>query len=450
MKPDIRTTWNDGFALAYQIVGSGRHDLVYLPGWVSHLDMMWDIPPYRRFIERLAALSRLIVLDRRGVGCADRLPPGDAPALEEIADDILAVMEAASSMHATLFATQEAVFPALLLAASHPHRVRRLVLFGASPSWKRSEDLPDEWSPERWDSELRAWGRTTSAIEGASGYVRFAAPSLYGDDEATRALGGLLLSSQGLGASISEARMWSMTDLRQILPSIQAPTLVLRREGDELIAESSSRYLAEHLPSGEYVRLPGADVLPWIGDQEPVLETMERFMGVEPGPPASDRRLASVLFTDIVESTVVASELGDGAWKGLLEEHHRLVREQLTAQGGVEVDTAGDGFFAVFDGPARAIRCAMETAGSVSRSLGFEIRAGVHTGEVETIAGKPGGAAVVIGARIAASAGASEVLVSQTVKDLTAGSELTFEDLGERRLKGITDPWHLYRVKERP
>jgi class 3 adenylate cyclase len=258
-------------------------------------------------------------------------------------------------------------------------------------------------------------------------------------------LATLFLNTGGFGASITESRMLSQTDLRQILPTIDSPTLVIQRQDDEVNPATSSRYLAEHLPDAEYLEVPGRDGLPWIGDQEPILEAIERFMGVERVAPLSDRRLATVLFTDIVDSSARAAEMGDAAWGTLISDHHRVLRDHLATYGGAEIDTAGDGFFAAFEGPTQAVRCAVAAVHAV-RGLGLAIRAGVHTGEVETIEGKPGGAAVVVGARVAAAAGPDEVLVSRTVKDLVAGSGLMFDDAGEHDLKGIPDRWHLFRV----
>ena len=445
MKPDVRITWNDGFAIAYQVVGSAPRDLVYLPGFESNVELMWDIPIYRHFLEELASFSRLITVDRRGAGCSDRLPPGVSPTLEEIADDVLAAMGAANSPHATLFATQEAAFPAMLLAATHPSQVDGLVLFGASPSWARSDELPDEWSAERWETQHRSVERSTNATDFADGYIRSAAPSLFGDEAAKRALAGLFLNTAGIGAATAESKMFSELDLRDTLPSIAAPTLVLRRKDDEVTAASSARFLAEHVQRGEFVEIAGRDSLPWIGDQQPVLEAVQRFMGAERSAPVSDRRLASILFTDIVDSTGRATALGDAGWARVLGDHNRAVRDALAGYGGTEVDTAGDGFFATFDGPAQAVRCAVAICRATA-DLGISVRAGVHTGEVETIEGKPGGAAVIVGARVAATAGPDQVLVSQTVKDLVAGSGLSFEDAGEHELKGVPDRWHLYRV----
>jgi class 3 adenylate cyclase len=444
MKPDVRFTWNDGFALAYQVVGKGRDDLVYLPGYISNVDLQWDVPPYARFLERLASFSRLILMDRRGVGCSDRLPPGQAATLEEQVSDVVAVMDTVGARRgATVFAEQETAFIAMLLAATRPLLVSRLVLFCATPSWMRSEELPDEWTPADWESQIRWMGGVTSAVETEEQHVR--GTSLERDPSILRPLASLLINSQGLGASLTDARMFSQVDLRHVLPSIAAPTLVMRRKDDINSASSSGRYVADHVQNGRLVELPGSDSLTWEGDQDPVFEELLSFLGTEAPTSHGTRQLATVLFTDIVDSTAKAAELGDAGWRDTLQRHHAAVRACLTAHGGTEVDTAGDGFFATLDGPAAAVRCASEIVEAV-RQLDLEIRAGVHTGEVETIDGKIGGIGVTIGARIASKAGASEVLVSRTVRDLVAGSGLTFEDAGEHELKGVPDRWQLYRV----
>jgi class 3 adenylate cyclase len=444
MKPDVRFTWNDGFALAYQVVGNGRDDLVYLPGYISNVDLQWDVPPYARFLERLASFSRLILMDRRGCGCSDRLPPGQAATLEEQVSDVVAVMDTVGARRgATVFAEQETAFIAMLLAATRPKLVSRLVLFCATPSWARSEELPDEWSPEDWESQIRWMGGVTSAIETEEQHVR--GTSLERDPSILRALASLLINSQGLGASLADARMFSQVDLRHVLPSIAAPTLVMRRQDDINSESTSCRYLADHVQHGRFVELPGHDPLSWEGEHDPVFEELLPFLGTEAPASKGTRQLATVLFTDIVDSTTKAVELGDARWRETLQRHHEAVRACLTAHGGTEVDTAGDGFFATLDGPAAAVRCATEIVGSIEE-IGLQVRAGVHTGEVETIDGKVGGIGVAIGARIASTADPSEVLVSRTVRDLVAGSGLTFEDAGEHDLKGVPERWQLYRV----
>lgn len=278
MKPDIRIAWQHGFALAYQVVGTGTNDIVYLPGYESNVDLMWDIPAYRAFLERLSSLGRLIAHDRRGLGCSDRLPPGAAATLEEGRDDLVAVMDAAGCRRATVFAVQEAAFPTLLLAATRPERVERLVLFGASPSYSWSEDLPDGWTEEQWEVEIRAWKQVTSLTEFLDGHARAIAPSLEGNDAALQALRHLLASTVGLGAAIAESRSLSRIDMREVLPSVSAPTLVIRRANDASASPTGGRFLAEHVANGEYVEVPGGDSLPWVGDPEPILRSIERFV----------------------------------------------------------------------------------------------------------------------------------------------------------------------------
>lgn len=277
MKPDTRIAWRQGFALAYQVVGEGADDVLYLPAYESNVDLMWDVPAYRGFLERMSSLGRLITHDRRGLCCSDRLPPGAAVTLEETCGDLLAILDAAGCRRATVFAVQEAVFPVLLLAATHPERVERLVLFGASPSYAWSEDLPDGWTEEQWDAELRGWEQVTSLGEFLDGHARAIAPSL-DDGAALDALRRLLAGTIGMGAAVAESRKLSSVDMRPILASVTAPTLVIRRASDEMASPSSGRFLAEHVAEGEYVEVPGRDSLPWVGDTEPILQAIERFI----------------------------------------------------------------------------------------------------------------------------------------------------------------------------
>ena len=357
---------------------------------------------------------------------------------------MVAVMDTVGARRATVFAESETAFLAMLLAATRPLLVSRLVLFTASPSWMRSDELPDEWTPEDWESQIRWMGGVTSAIETEEQHSR--GTSLERDPSLLRPLASLLINTQGLGASMADARMFSQVDLRHVLPSIAAPTLVMRRRDDPNSESSSGRYLADHVQNGRFIELPGVDQLSWVGDQDPVFDELLSFLGTEAPPSQGTRQLATVLFTDIVDSTTKAAELGDARWRETLERHHGAVRACLAQHGGTEVDTAGDGFFATLDGPAAAVRCALEIVGSV-KELGLQVRAGVHTGEVETIDGKVGGIGVAVGSRIASSAGPSEVLVSSTVRDLVAGSGLTFKDVGEQELKGVPDRWRLYLVE---
>ena len=446
--PDTRFAYNGHFGLAYQVLGDGPTDLMYLPGWVGNVEANWLAPDHARFLERLASFSRLIVMDRRGTGCSDRLSPGQAITLEEGVDDLKTVARAAHSSRTTLFAVQEGAFHAMVAVALQPERFDRLIVFGASHTWRRTEEAPWEWSEAQWE-DMAAVLSGTAPTEMAQQYIRTALPSYAGDPVAVRRMAMLMVLSQGPGGAISEMHKILEVNLRDLLPTIRVPTLVLHRTEDPTVSIQSGRYLAEHIEGATLVELPGRDALPWVGETDAVLEAIERFLtGSSSGARVpSARALATVLFTDLVGSTERATELGDRTYRELIERHHRAVRAELARHEGVEVDTAGDGFFATFAGPARAVECACAIRDAVE-ALGIQVRAGVHTGEVETIDGKVGGIGVHIGSRVAGAAGPSEVLVSQTVKDLVAGSGLSFEDAGEHELKGVPDRWRLYRVTD--
>jgi len=448
--PDTHFTYNGEFALAYQVLGDGPTDLLYLPGWVGNVEANWLVPDSARFLERLASFSRLIVMDRRGTGCSDRLPPGQASTLEEGVDDLRIVARAAHSSETTLFGVQEGGFVAMVAAALQPERFDRLILFGAAHTWRRSEEAPWEWSDEKWEDQIAIFGGT-AASEVARGYIRSALPSYAGDPVAVRRMAMLIAVTESPGGAIADLRKMLEVNLRDLLPSIRVPTLVLHRTEDPTESIEAGRYLAEHIDGATLVELPGRDALPWVGETDAVLEAIERFLtGSSTGAHVpSTRVLSTVLFTDIVGSTERAGDLGDRGYRDLLERHHRIVRAEIGRNGGVEVDTAGDGFFATFEGPARAVQCALAISEAV-RSLGIEVRAGVHTGEVETIDGKVAGIGVHIGARVSAAAKPSEVLVSSTVRDLVAGSGLVLEDAGEHELKGVSERWRLYRAKPAP
>jgi class 3 adenylate cyclase len=437
---------NGEWRLAYEVLGDGP-DLMYLPGWVSNVEANWLTPDHARFIQGLASFSRTIVSDRRGNGCSDRLPPGQTSTLEEGVEDLRLIARAAQSSQAAVFGVQEGGFYALLAAATHPERFTKLVLFGAAHTWQRTDETPWGWSDEQFeDSEAAFSGPALSGV--ADGYIRTALPSYAGDPVAVRRMVTLLALTESPGSGIAETRMLRQINLRDLLPTIVVPTLVLHRAEDPVEPIESGRYLAEHIPGATLVELPGRDALPWVGESEAVIEEIRRFVVGEDAPaarPTSTRSLATVLFTDVVGSTEQAAKLGDVGYRQILERHHRAVRAELRRHGGIEVDTAGDGFFATFDGPARAIECALAICEAV-RPLGIEVRAGVHTGEVETIDGKVGGLGVHIGSRVSAVAGPSEVVVSSTVKDLVAGSGFVLKDAGEHELKGVPDRWHLYRV----
>ena len=443
-RPDTRYAVRGDAALAYQVFGNGP-DLGYLPAFGFNVEGNWDMPLHAAFLERLASFARLTVTDRRGFGCSDRLPPGQATPLEEHADDLIAVTDAAYCSRSVLFGVGEAGFIAMLAAASHPDRFAGLILFDAAPCWRRTDDTPWAWSDHEWEAQFAYFRQATRLSEHTEGYVRDAARSLLGDALAIRQLATLFALTATPRYPEAEVRAMAKVDLRQLLPSIRMPTLVLHRTDSPTEPVESGRFLAERIPGARLVELPGSDALPWIGECGAVLTEAEEFVvGSRPAPDPS-RMLATVLFTDVVGSTERASELGDAAWGVLLEQHRVVVRDLIRHYRGVEVNTAGDGFLATFDGPARGVRCAQTIVDAI-QPLGLEIRAGVHTGEIEVAGEDVRGIAVHIGARVSALAGASQVLVSQTVKDLVAGSGLVFEDAGEHELKGVPDRWRLYRV----
>jgi class 3 adenylate cyclase len=443
--PETRYAWNGDLALAYQVVGQGRVDLVYFPSFVSNVEWNWESPRYRRMLERLSSFARLIVYDRRGWGCSDRLSPGDLPALETHAEDVAVVMEAARSSKAALFAWSEGCVIACLFAATFPDRVSALVLYNGFASYTKNEDTPWKSDDQEWelfsDHVLRAWGTRELAEE----MTRNDAPSVLGDARELEWLVRYMRLSAGPGTIRAEWRNFAAWDIRAVLPSIRVPTLVLQRIDHPGLSIEEGRYLASRIPDARLVQLPGNDEPPFCGDTAALLDEVEPFVTGERRPVEADRVLATVLFTDVVDSTRKAAELGDARWKGLVAEHDARIRDELRLFRGQEIDTAGDGFLATFDGPARAVRCAQAIVEGMS-GLGIEIRAGVHTGEVELDGDKVRGIAVHTGARIAALADASAILVSSTVKDLVAGSGLRFEDAGEHELKGVPDRWHLYRV----
>jgi class 3 adenylate cyclase len=438
-RPETRYAWNGEISLAYQVVGDGPVDLIYMQGLLSNVDVNWEQPALAGFLRELGRFSRLVVTDRRGLGCSERFTPADTPPVEILMEDVLAVLDAVGFERPVIFATGDCGLIASLFAATHVTRLSALVLYNVLPSFKESDDAPWGWVDERFSEVMsryrRAWGDGSWAYE--------ANPSLAVDERGRAWAARYERASVAPGAVYSEAMRFLETDIRGVLPSIHVPTLVLHRTGDWQDIEGG-RYLASQIRSATFTELPGTDHFPWLGDQEGVLRAVERFVGAVREEEAElDRMLATILFTDIVGSTPLAARLGDHDWRDLVGHHHSTVRALLGRYRGREIDTAGDGFFASFDGPARAVRCAQAVVEAV-RPLGLEVRAGLHTGEVEAIGDKVGGIAVSIGARIGGMAHASEVLVSQTVKDLVAGSGLEFEDRGEHVLKGIPGAWRVF------
>jgi pimeloyl-ACP methyl ester carboxylesterase len=446
VRPDVAYARSGDVAIAYQVVGAGPRDLVMVFGYVSNLEYAWAWPSLARFLTGLSEGCRLILLDLRGTGLSDRT--SQPPTHEDWLADVLTVLDEVGSARATLFGIWEGSLTSTLFAATHPERVSSLVLFGASAAQLADDDYPWGWSESRWDEWLASirssWGTRAWVVRNA----RWMSPSLLeAPDELEH-----WISFTRLAASPSSAeamlRLQSRSDVRAVLPTVHTPTLVLHRRGDQIEELEGARYLTGRMPNARLVELDGQDGIPWLGDPDTVVREVRRFREQNEGdaqPVSDERRLATVLFTDIVGSTSTSAELGDAAWGRLVERHHAAVRAQLAHFRGVEVDTAGDGFFATFDGPGRAVHCASAIV-DATRALGVEVRAGIHTGEIETIAGKPGGLAVVVGARIAALAAPSEVLVSQTVKDLTIGSGITLHDEGEKDLKGVPNRWRVYRV----
>jgi len=433
VRADIRYVRNSGVALAYQLVGDGETDLAYVPDFVSNLVFGWGSARWRDFYEQLARSFRLILFDKRGTGLSD--PGGQFAALETRMEDLHAVLGAAGSSRTVLLASHEGCSLAALYAATYPERTRALILF--HPFAYRPEGQSEHWRLRL--AELRErWGTQELADE----MLRDTVPSLSADPVEREWFANWLRVGASPAAAYALHRAWIETDLREVLPAVRVPTLVLYRAAGN--AELHARDVTALIPSARSLRVSGRDYqLMFLSPEIP--EEVVRFVAGAAGPEVPDSVLATVLFTDIVGSTERAAELGDRAWRELLERHHALVRRELTRFHGEERDTAGDGFFATFDGPARAIRCAQALIGAV-RDLGLELRAGVHTGECELHDGKVAGLAVSIGARVAAFAGPSEVLVSQTVKDLVAGTGLHLEDCGERELKGVPGSWRIYRA----
>jgi pimeloyl-ACP methyl ester carboxylesterase len=425
--------------IAYQVVGTGPIDLVLVPGFISHLERDWAEPRSAHFLRRLASFSRLIRFDKRGTGLSDR--PGGLPDLETRMDDVRAVLDAVGSERAALFGYSEGGPMSILFAGTYPQRTTALVLYG-SYAKRRDPDDDYPWAPTR--AEREAYAEEIERTWGFEADMERMSPSA--DEAMARWWAARARAAASPRAARDLIRMNSQVDVRALLPAISVPTLVLHRSGDRDSRPEEGRYIAERIPGARFVELSGVDHFPSIdGDQ--ILDEIEEFLTGVRRPPELERILATVLFTDIVGSTEKASALGDRAWLELRNEHDALVRRELTRFRGNEIDTAGDGFLASFDGPARAVRCASTITRSV-RNLGLEVRAGLHTGECELAGGKLGGIAVHIGARVAAQAGPGEVLVSSTVKDLVAGSGITFDDRGARRLKGVPDEWRLFAVVE--
>jgi len=447
--PETRYARSGDVSIAYQVTGEGLLDLIWIPSMTHHVELAWESPAHARLFKRFASMARLIVFDKRGTGMSDR--PSGPETLEARMDDIRAVMDAGGSDRAVLFGLGEAGPLCMLFAATYPERTAALVLLHSTPRFVRAPDLP--WLPSRAEMEQRVeefgrgWGDPSFHFEEMIERMNPSAP-----EQERAAFLRVFRLSVSPGGAAAYLRMSLDVDVRDVLPLIRVPTLVLHRSGvrQGWAVPASSRFLAEHIPGARLVELPGRDFGPVFGEPEALFAELESFLaevregrGAEVEP---DRVLATVLFTDIVSATARAAELGDRTWRELLKQHHKAVRGQLGRFRGREMDTAGDGFFATFDGPARAITCACAIREAV-HALGLELRSGLHSGECELLEDKVGGIAVHIGARVAARALPGEVLVSSTVKDLVAGSGIEFEDRGAHELKGIPGEWRLYAVE---
>ncbi|MFL5959896.1 MAG: adenylate/guanylate cyclase domain-containing protein [Gaiellaceae bacterium] len=442
MAPETRYARSGDVNIAYQVTGEGPRDLVYVPGWVSNIELMWEEPAMAHFLERLGAFSRLILFDKRGTGLSDRVSNDELPTLEQRMDDVRAVLEAVGSERAALFGHSEGGNMCVLFAATYPERTIALVTLGCFAK-RRAPDGDYPWAPAAENRE-----ETVADVEQNWGHLRledveYYAPSRVGDEQFVRNLERYLRRAASPGAAAALLRMNSYIDVRGVLPTIQVPTLVLHRTGDHDVNIAEGRYLAAKIPGAKFVELAGDDHWISAGDTDAIADEIEEFLTGTRPVPEPDRVLATVLFTDIVGSTERAVELGDRRWRDLLGAHDTAVRRELERFRGREVDTAGDGFLAAFDGPARAVRCAISAREAV-RDLGVEIRAGVHTGECELDGAKVRGIAVHTGARIASLAGPGEVLVSGMVRDLVSGSGLAFEDRGLHQLKGVPGEWRVY------
>lgn len=446
MKPDVRYARNDGVAIAYQVVGDGPRDVLLVSGFLSNIEYAWMYPSLASFLTRLSRFARLIVMDRRGSGLSDRV--AESPTMETSVRDIEVVLDDVGSPKTTLFGLWDGCLTSTVFAATHPDRTESLVLFGSSPAQTPHDDYPWAWDEDYWAEWLTSiregWGTRSWVVRN----LRWMGPGMLDDPAEIEHWITYIRLSASPSSAETVMRQDMDTDIRQVLPVVQVPTLVLHRTGDQVEQIEAGRYVASRIPGARFVELPGDDGIPWIGDVDGVLDELKSFIAGEAADrPRTDRRLSTVLFTDIVGSTRQLVAIGDAAWQERLADHEAVLRRQVAEWSGEFVASTGDGMLATFDGPAAAVRCAL----SVIRDLrlkGLEVRAGVHTGEVEMGDGKLSGVAVHIGARVVTLAGAGEVVVSSVVRDLTAGSGLVFDDAGEHHLKGIPASWRLFRARD--
>lgn len=438
--PETKYAKSGDVHIAYQVVGAGPLNLVLVPGWVSHLECAWENPTYSAFLRRLASFSRLVLLDRRGTGLSDRVL--ELPTLEQRMEDVRVVMDAAAIERAALFGLSEGGPMCMLFAATYPSRTSALLLYGTFARLLRAPDYPVGQTQETMGRFLdlveNTWGTGTISSQ-------FFAPSNARDEafkQSWARMERFAVSPSGIKTLL---KILLDTDARAVLPVIKVPTLVQHQSHDQIIPKECGQYIAQRIAGARYLEYAGPDHFPWTKNSDAILNDIEEFLTGMRREAAGDRILVTVMFTDIVGSTQQAVALGDERWREALDTHHAIVREQIRHFRGREIDTAGDGFLAAFDGPARAVRCAAAVIQAV-RDLNLEVRAGLHTGECDLFGDKLSGIAVHIGARVAALARAGEILVSSTVKDLVAGSGLLFEDRGFQSLKGLPDEWRLYSL----
>ena len=432
----------DGVTIAYQVVGEGDPDIVFVNSpYLSDIELGWEFPFLAPLLRGLASRGRLTWFDRRGAGLSDAVCGEPLPTIESRMEDIRAVMDAVGCERPIVIGMEDGAAQCFLFAATYPERTGALVTFNATVKGLWAPDAPWAWTEEQWTKEIEGVEQGWGTREYAQDLLAWLMPTRSSDTDFVREYGRLLRHALGKIDAIAANRMWRDTDVRHVLPQIQAPSLVTDHAHLHSVEPEESRYIAGRIPGASFAQLERPDL-----DWSEFFSHFDRFIAsLQEEEAEFDRVLATVLFTDIVRSTERVATLGDRAWHQLIEDHHAIVRAMLGRYRGREVDTAGDGFFATFDGPARGVRCAQQIVKAVEL-LGFQIRAGLHTGEVRTIDRKAGGLGVVIGSRVGAMSAPGEILVSQTVRDLTVGSGLTFVDVGEHELKGVPDRWHLYRV----
>ena len=435
MVPKTQYAKSGDVRIAYQVVGDGPFDLVFVPGFISNLDVAWEEPYRARVWTRLAAFARLIMFDKRGTGLSDRTV--GVPTLEERMDDVRAVMDAVGSQQAALFGISEGGAMSVLFAATYPERTRALVLYGTYGHFS-SWVVPPDRIEAALDRMEKNWGTGES--------LRLFAPSVASDETFKLSWARFERLGASPSAVVALMRMNSEIDVRPILPSIRVPTFIIHRQGDVRVNVEAGRFMARQIPNAKYLELPGSDHMLWTGETERVLDEVEEFLTGSRSAIESDRVLATVLFTDIVNSTKRAETIGDRAWHDVLDRHNALVRREISRHRGHEVRTMGDGFLATFDGPARSIRCALAINEGVE-ALGLQVRAGLHTGEVEMADDDLSGIAVHIASRVATMAKPGQVLVSNTVRDLVAGSNIRFHDEGSHSLKGLTESVRLFAAE---